>query len=297
MLLGVILCIAAEIAAAQVTPPDPSEPPPIVEQQLENLTQASDDAATEDDSYLQELVQFTKDPVNLNDADKGQLQELKILSPIQISNLILYRKLLGNFISIYELQAVPDWDIDLIKRLRPYITVSKNVDVFNSIGSRLKNGRNTLLLRNTQILEKSKGYLLNSSNATNFYPGSSQHILLRYKYVFKNQLQYGITGEKDAGEQFFRRAQKDGFDFYSAHFFARNLGIIKTLALGDFTINLGQGLTKWGSLAFNKGADVLNIKRQSDVLRPYNSTGEIQFNRGIGITLQKNKWEATGFVP
>src|SRR6185437_8366231 len=139
---------------AQDTPHDPVEPPPIVEQQLENLTQASDDATTEDDSYLQELVQFIKDPINLNYADEGQLQELKILSPIQISNLILYRKLLGNFISIYELQAVPDWDINLIKSLRPYITVSSKVDVFNSVGSRLKNGRNSVLLRNIQVLEK-----------------------------------------------------------------------------------------------------------------------------------------------
>lgn len=281
---------------AQVTPPDPTEPPPVIEQQLENLTQASDDATTEDDSYLQELVQFIKDPVNLNYADEGQLQELKILSPLQISNLMLYRKLLGNFISIYELQAVPDWDIDLIKSLRPYIMVSSKVDVFNSIGSRLKNGRNTILLRDIQTLEKSKGYLENSATVTNLYPGSPQHVLLRYKYIFKNLLQYGITGEKDAGEQFFKGGQKNGFDFYSAHFFVKNLGIIKSLAIGDFTVSMGQGLTQWGSLAFKKGPDVLNIKRQSDVLRPYNSAGEIAFNRGIGITLQKNNWEATGFA-
>ena len=114
-----LVSISFENLCAQVMPPaDPAEPPPMVEQQLENLTQASDDATTEDDSYLQELVQYIKDPVNLNYADEGQLQELKMLSPIQISNLILYRKLLGNFISIYELQAVPDWDINLIKSLR-----------------------------------------------------------------------------------------------------------------------------------------------------------------------------------
>jgi len=291
-----LLGISPEYMRAQDTPHDPVEPPPIVEQQLENLTQASDDATTEDDSYLQKLVQYIKDPINLNYADEGQLQELKILSPIQISNLILYRKLLGKFISIYELQAVPDWDIDLIKRIRPYITVSNKADLFNSVGSRLKNGRNTLLLRNIQILEKSRGYLLNSSNAINFYPGSPQHTLVRYKYTFKNLLQYGVTGEKDAGEQFFKGAQKKGFDFYSAHFFVRNIGIIKSLALGDFTVSLGQGLTQWGSLAFNKGAEVLNIKRESDILRPYNSAGEIAFNRGIGITLQKDKWQATGFV-
>ncbi|MGZ3767622.1 MAG: ComEA family DNA-binding protein, partial [Bacteroidia bacterium] len=292
---SLLLCISSENLYAQVTPPDPTEPPPVVEQQLENLTEASDDAATEDDSYLQELVQFIKDPINLNYADEGQLKELKLLSPIQISNLILYRRLLGNFISIYELQAVPDWDIDFIRRIRPYIMVSSKVDVFNSIGSRLKNGRNTLLMRDIQTLEKSKGYLLDNSTATNFYPGSPQHLLIRYKYSFKNLLQYGITAEKDAGEQFFKGGQKSGFDYYSAHFFIRNLGIIKSLAIGDFTVNLGQGLTQWGGLAFKKGSDVLNIKRQSDVLRPYNSAGEIAFNRGVGITLQKNNWEATGF--
>lgn len=296
MVLCLLFCIFFGNITAQLTPADPTEPPPVIEQQLENLTQSSDDATTEDDSYLQDLVQFIKDPINLNEADEGQLQELKILSPIQISSFILYRKLLGTFISIYELQAVPDWDLDLIKRLRPYVTVSTKVDVFKSIGSRLKNGSNTLLLRDIQTLEKSKGYLLDSSNATNFYPGSSQHVLIRYKYRFKNLLQFGVTAEKDAGEQFFKGAQKNGFDFYSAHFFVRNLGIIKSLAIGDFTISMGQGLTQWGSLAFKKGADVLNIKRQSDVLRPYNSAGEIAFNRGLGITLQKNNWEASGFA-
>ncbi len=76
----------------------------------------------------------------------------------------------------------------------------------------------------------------------------------------------------------------------------RNLGVIKALAIGDFAVNMGQGLTEWQSLAFNKGAEITNIKRQSDVLRPYNSAGEIEFNRGIGITLQKNNWETTVFA-
>jgi Helix-hairpin-helix motif len=281
---------------AQVSPPDRTEPPPIVQQELENLTEASDDVVTEDDAYLQELNHFIKEPLNLNTADEGELQELKLLSPLQISNLLSYRKLLGNFINIYELQAVPGWDVGLIRRIRLYVSVTNSVEVFNSLATRLKHGQNTLLLRTSQVLERSRGYLLDSSVATNFYPGSPQKILLRYKYTFKNLVQYGITAEKDAGEQFFKGAQRDGFDFYSAHFFARNLGLIKSLAIGDFTVNLGQGLTQWQGLAFKKSVDVLNIKRQSDVLRPYNSAGEVAFNRGAGITLQRNRWEATAFA-
>ena len=214
--LVLLLCSSIEYAYAQVAPPEPAEPPAILEQQLENLTESADDVVTEDDSYLQELVQFIKEPLNLNYADEGQLQELKLLSPLQINNLIAYRNLLGNLINIYELQAIPGWDVSLTRRIRPYVTVSSKLDVFNSIGSRLQNGENMLLVRGAQVLEKSRGYLPDSSGATNFYPGSPAKILVRYKYIFKNLLQYGITAEKDAGEQFFKGSQKNGFDFYSA---------------------------------------------------------------------------------
>ncbi|HKC35469.1 MAG TPA: hypothetical protein VKB95_05375, partial [Chitinophagaceae bacterium] len=69
------------------------------EQQLENLTDA-DQTETEDDSYLQQLEQFRKNPVNLNTADENDLRELKILSGLQIANFFSYRKIFGKFISV-----------------------------------------------------------------------------------------------------------------------------------------------------------------------------------------------------
>ena len=266
------------------------------EQQLENITENNEDVETEDDSYLQQLQQFLKNPINLNVVNAAELKELRILTPIQIQNFILYRTLVGKLVDIYELQAVPTWDLQTIQKIRPYISVSLQVDVLNTINNRLKKGEHNILIRASQVPEKSKGYLLDSSAATNFYPGSPQKILFRYKYSFKNLLQYGIVAEKDAGEQFFKGKQKQGFDFYSIHLFARKIGIIQFLTVGDFTVNLGQGLTQWQSLAFKKSPDVINIKREADVLRPYNSAGEINFHRGVGITLAKNRWQLTTFV-
>ncbi len=267
---------------------------PVAEQQLENITENNSDNETEDDSYLQQMQQFIKHPLNINTAGEDELKELKVLSPLQIQNLLSYRSLFGKFIDMYELQAVPGFTVDVIQKIKPFITVSTQQKLTDNIKARLQNGEHSLLARVTQTLEKSKGYLLDS--ATNFYPGSAKKILLRYKYQFKNLLQYGLLAEKDAGEQFFKGSQKQGFDFYSAHFFLRNSGSIKSLAVGDFTVNLGQGLTQWQSLAFKKSADVVNIKREADVLRPYNSAGEIYFHRGAGITIQKNKWQATIFT-
>lgn len=290
--LLVFLHVCVYHAAAQDEPATPV----IDEQALENLTQNNEDAETEDDGYLQDMQHFIKEPLNLNTAEESDLQRLKILTPLQLYSFFSYRNLLGNFINIYELQAVPGWDVLLIRKIRPYITVSAPGSLARSLKTRFKNGENSLLVRASGLLERSKGYLKDPNTANNFYPGSPQKFLIRYKYRYKNLLQYGITAEKDAGEQFFKGHQRMGFDFYSAHFFARNLGIIKSLAIGDFSVSLGQGLVQWQGLAFKKGADVLNIKRQDDVLRPYNSAGEIIFHRGAGVTLQKGPFQATAFV-
>ncbi|MFZ1530259.1 MAG: helix-hairpin-helix domain-containing protein [Ferruginibacter sp.] len=267
-----------------------------VEQQLENITENSEDAETEDDSYLQLLAEYIKHPINLNTADAGTLQELRLLSPMQIQYLLGYRSYLGKFLSIYEIQAVPGFDLATIQKIRPYVIAVENLNLIDAVTSRLSNGSHSIMVRVGQVLEKSKGYKLDSTQATNFYPGSEQRLFLRYKYNFKNLLQYGVVAEKDPGEEFFKGSQKQGFDYYSAHFFLRNAGIVKSLALGDFTVNLGQGLTQWMNLAFKKGPDVLATKRQSSVLRPYNSAGEINFHRGAGITIGKNNWEATIFA-
>lgn len=269
---------------------------PVTEQQLENNTENNQDVETEDDSYQQQLQQFLKNPLNLNSADESELKELRILTPLQIKNLLIYRLLAGKLIDLYELQAVPGWHLETIQKLRPYIRVSSLINLAGTIKSRMKKGEHSLLLRGSQVLERSKGYLLDPATATNFYPGSPQKIMLRYKYSFKSLLQYGIVAEKDAGEQFFKGKQKPGFDFYSFHLFVRKLGIIRSLAIGDFTVNLGQGLIQWQNLAFKKSADVMAIKRESEILRPYNSAGEINFHRGVGITLEKKYWQLTAFV-
>jgi len=281
--------------AAQVPQPVPNPTNTTVEQQLENITENNEDAETEDDSYLQQLSQFQGNPVNLNDANENLLKELRLLSPMQVQNFLSYRAVMGKLISLYELQAVPGWDLSTIHKLMPFVMVSDKTAFVETIGSRLKNGGHQILGRVSQTLEKSKGYQLDSSLAKNFYPGSPQQFFFRYKYVYKNLLQYGVTGEKDAGEAFFKGGQKQGFDFYSAHFFVRNIGFVQSLALGDFTVNMGQGLTQWMSLAFKKGPDITAVKRQSAVLRPYNSSGELFFHRGAGITVGKKNWQATVF--
>ncbi|MBK8310252.1 MAG: hypothetical protein IPL04_04470 [Chitinophagaceae bacterium] len=213
---------------------------------------------------------------------------------MQKSLSLTYRNLFGKLISLYELQAVPSWDIGTIKKLVPFITTATAISLKDEAGMRFSDGEHSLLLRGIQVLEKAKGF--DKSTTGTKYLGSPQRVFFRYRYTYKNLLQFGIVGDKDAGEQFLKGAQNKGFDFYSFHLFARKIGIIQSLALGDFSVNLGQGLTQWQGLAFKKSVDVMGVKRQSATLRPYNSAGEFYFNRGAGVTIKKGKIESTVFA-
>ena len=288
--LFVLISCICQGGIAQAIPDD------TMEQKMESMIETNEELSTDDDSYIQQLRQFRRNPINLNYTNGTELFALMILSQLQIQDLLSYRNQLGNFISIYELQAIPGWDLHTIEKLRPYITVCTEIDVIKTIGQRIKNGTKTILATASQQIEKSKGYKLKTGTATNFYSGSPQHLFIRYKYNFKNVLQYGFTCEKDPGEQFFKGYQQHGFDFYSAHFFAKNIGIIRSLALGDYQLNIGQGLIHWLGPGYKKSADVIFIKRQSSVSTPYNSAGEIYFHRGAAISIGLKKFEITAFA-
>lgn len=266
------------------------ELPPNTQQQLENLAEANEEELQEDDQLFQQLEYFRKHPLNLNTASKDELKALRFVTDLQIDHLVRYRNLFGKLINIYELQAVPTWDLTTIRKIVPYATAGDAVTVKENFLSRFK-GDQTLLLRARRVLEKSRGY---DTSLNPHYLGDRNHLMFRYRYQYKDLLYYGLVADKDAGEQFFKGKSK-GFDFYSLHFFARRLGAVKSLAVGDYTVNFGQGLIQWQSLGFGKSPDVMAIKRQAPVLLPYRSAGEFYFNRGIGITIQKKNLEATVF--
>ncbi len=262
---------------------------------LEAMTERND-AEPEDDSYEQGLENWKLHPLDLNHAGSDELATLPGLTALQIADFMIYRKLLGPLLSLYELQAVPGWELETIRELLPYIKVGKDESLYSAVRERWNGGNSSLLLRPALVLEKSAGYERPVGGSTSYYTGSPEKIFLRYSYNYKQLLQYGLTGEKDAGEPFLRNAQRYGFDFYSFHFFLRNTGIVRDLALGDFTVNLGQGLVQWQTIAFTKGGSVLDIKRQASRLRPYHSAGEFNFHRGCGITLKKGDWSSTIFI-
>ncbi len=243
-----------------------------------NLNTSLDSDITQSDmtgTSLNEQFDFLKDkPIDLNKVSSEELVDLFFLSPSQIKTFISYRNAMGYFIDFHELQSLPGWDLSLLRVIRPYVYVSTPNDMATFINSNLKNQKSLFLLRYSNSFIKRDSM-------------NNHSLAFRYNYDSKKNISIGINGENDTGENFEFTKNKKGFDFASGYFNYKGNGLLKSLIVGDYLINLGQGLIHWQSAGFNKGASVDCIKRQGSTLKPYHSFGEFNFLRGVALQLKK----------
>ena len=263
--------------------------PDAVQQVIEDFLQNAESEGDFDFNTIFENLEFyLSRPLDLNRANQSELEELGLLSDVQVLNLLNHRRMAGDFISIYELQAVASFDLLDIRRILPYVTVDKGLDDYQlPVWQMMREGNNELYVRWSRILEEQKGYRpLGEGETASRYLGSPDQLYTRFRHFYSNKLSYGFTAEKDRGEAFFRGSNRQGFDFYSAHFFLRNYNrTIKALAIGDYAVSLGQGLVLFSGFGRGKSSFVMNIKRSSQTLRPYTSVNEVNFQRGAAATL------------
>ena len=318
-----MLLVAACAARAQV---DEAIPRDLIEQRIEIAAERLGDNADVDLTNLFEvLVDRYRDPLDLNRATAEELAELNLLNDVQIGALLAHVDRTGRMLSLYELQTINGFDPATIALIRPFVTVREDAGRSSaSLKEILKNGDHELWVRSIYGLEKRRGFawengglgrdyydpdgdplpdyddpaVLDSLRRNNrLYLGPSYKLYTRYRFRYRQNISFGITAEKDEGEEFFTGTQPDGFDFYSAHLFLRNMGRVKAVAVGDFQAQFGQGLTYWSGLAFaSKSSFTMNIKRNATGLSPYTSVNENLFLRGGGATIDLGgNFELTAF--
>ncbi len=273
-------------------------------QNLELLGEQNGDDNVDYTSLIENLQQFKQNPINLNSTNKEELADLQLLSEIQINALLTHIEKNGKLLTIYELQSIDGFDLETINKIKPYVKVTDNFNSAHfSINEMFKSGSNEVVLRYQRVLEKQAGYTSRTlqqlqESPSKYYVGGEERIFARYRFRYSNNVSWGITGEKDAGETFKKidsLNKKAGFDFYSAHFFLRNIKFVKALAIGDYQASFGQGLTMWKGFGFGKSIAIVNMKRNAMGLRSYNSVDENRFLRGAATTLKFGKIEATAF--
>ncbi len=264
--LLLLLMVAVQFAFAQEE----------IENEMEQVTTNSTEQTIEPVENLPIDGQLKFD---INTVTAEELSTLLILKPQEIEAFILHRKQYGNFLSLLELQAIENWDIVVVKKILPHLYFSSSLDKIN-VKHSIAKGKHLLLYRT--------GGKPNSYNAHASWLTKNRQ-LLSYKFKYKNQLYAGFTLEKDAGE-------KHLLDHYSVFFHLKNKGVIKDLLLGDYNVNMGQGLVHWQGYAFGRSSNLLGGYRQGKFIQPHSGTDENRFHRGIALVLKKGKLEIGGFA-
>ena len=280
-----------------------------LQQTLENFSE-NQEITFDYSELLEELEMLKNYPINLNADQFDQLQRLFLLNENQIENLKSYIQENDQLLSVYELLLIDGFTRENIEVILPFIEVKpiEKLELPN-IRQLNKYGRHDVFFRYQRILQDQNGFqeYEEGDNPNSHYLGNADKFYVKYKYTYLRQFQWGITAEKDAGELFLKKPDNQqlqtaidpyfhkGFDFTSLHLYAQDLGIIKQIALGDYHLLFGQGLTLWTGLSFGKSSDAVQLKRFESFIKPNTSSNENGFLRGAAIHFGKKRWSAILF--
>jgi hypothetical protein len=273
----------------------------LIQQRIEFIAEQAGQEEIDLTNILDQLNYYFEHPLNLNFASYEDLENLGLLNEFQIKNLLLHIQMNGKLIVIYELQSLKFWDLGTIQLLLPFVKVDDKLDqVHVGLKEALKYGDFETFTRFQTTIQNKHGSSavpdsIKKQNSS-YYWGNKDHYYARMRYSYRTNFSIGVTADKDPGEQFFKGSESTGFDFYSLHAFYKGGKYLKAIALGDYQIQIGQGLNVWSGYAFGKSSDVTNIKKSANPIRPYTSVDESRFMRGAAIDLGYKRFSLTSFA-
>lgn len=251
-------------------------------------------------TLLEDLVYYSKHPLNLNTADQEDFISLGFLSENDILMILDYRAALKEYVEVDELKLA-GLSVQKVEDLKWFVRVKSIEDrqYLRHPKELLRAGSHQLFLRHSRILETQKGYTGPNPN----FQGSPDKLYLRYNYTFERKLKIGVVLEKDEGETFFKGSNSarlteplGGFDYRNAYVSYRSKGIAKHTVLGAYSLQLGQGLVCWTGFSIGKSAYILQSKKLGEELLPYSSVNEARYLSGAATHLSLGKFTLTPYL-
>lgn len=285
LLFGVLLMFPVLLHAQEIT-------------DIEKLLQDNDVEASE--SYYEDIVatllNLAAHPININSAPFDSLKMLFFLSDAQIDNLLEFRERQGAFMHPNEMLLVTGIGTRDLENIKPFIRIGS----YTPGATRFPRLHHEMLARVKTTRPKQAGYKRYSREAfiyekdyltkkRNRFQGPPVSTLLKYKANAGTRWQGGITLENDAGENYFTKNQKTGFDFLSAHLCFTPGKVVQKICIGDYKIQWGQGLIAWGGFSSGKSSAALGNEKSGNGIMPYFSTDENRFLRGGALSLQPSR--------
>ncbi|MEL6152567.1 MAG: hypothetical protein AAFQ78_00915 [Bacteroidota bacterium] len=237
----------------------------------------------------EQLWEYYQQPLNLNSASYETLQSLHILTEVQLDALCRHTAQYGPLLSIYELQAIPTFDLATIRRLAPFVYVTEvTMDPRNQLlwPQLLGKSNSYALLRYGRTLPAKQGYAYDEKRGAAPYAGSSDSFITRLQVRHPRGWGIGLSARKGAGEAFTWDAatQRYGLAPWRCHFLLKDWGRLQTLVVGDYAVGFGQGLVLHAGFGMNKSSETIKVLRINNRgIRPHAALSNTAF-KGIATT-------------
>jgi hypothetical protein len=296
LLLLVPLLAPSAVTPAQPAPDTLRSDSTAVYDSLERvLDERSPDAQTSAQA-AEILTRLADNPLALNHSTAPELSTIPAVPPSLARRIVRHRTEQGPFPHVSALTAVEGLDAARLRSIRPYVRVTSGgptdpdrTGSFPSIPSPetiLTNLDFEVIQRMTRELDLGRGYERDTTQTT--FRGSPERLTTRLRLAYERRLQLALTLDKDPGEPFRWSPETNtyGFDHLAGNLSLRDWGRLRTLVLGDYSVQYGQGVALWQGLTFGKGRDPVSpLVRSGRGIVPFQSTSENRFFRGAAATV------------
>jgi hypothetical protein len=219
---------------------------------------------------------YLANPLNINLVSETELQSSLLFNAEQITAFLSFRKQIGFFQSILELQSIPGWDLDFLRRIQDYVVCNP----VNPSWWKPNASTHQILFKTDWTAETKKGFTDPDLRSKTRYVGDRTNQTLRYRGQLNANLRMGFLLQKDAGE-------KDLSDFSSGFVEFKSKGVLEKVILGDFINQWGQGLVQSGGFSLGKSFESIKATQKFNLGGlAYSSSVEYGYYRGINTTLK-----------
>lgn len=252
----------------------------LMQQLSEELVDADDEQQWE--SQLELLTELHENPLDINSASREQLLALPFLSERAVDGILNYRAQNGRLRSLGELLLVGEMNSSERRWLHHFVKVSDEAEQGRGkTQSWWGKGRHEVFARADVPLYNRAGWSWSRGLANRW----------RYTWQQGGHLDAGLRAETDAGEAMMNR-QTPLWDSYGGHVQLKEVGPLKNAVLGDFKVGFGEGLVLNNGLRLGKLS--MGLWRTASGLRPHRSADEVNYLRGLGVTLDLGRqWQLT----
>ena len=264
---------------------------------IEQLVDNNDEISSSNwQNLMEDLAELKEHPIHINTATKEQLERFPFLSDRLVENILYYIYKHGPMLTEKELMMVKDMDIRIARLLKLFITFQQpdKEPSKPALKNIFKYGKHELSTRVDIPFYTRAGYQPYTSayiqeNPNKRYLGKSFYHNVRYQFHYSDKVYVGLTAEKDAGEQFFVDKNRKGYDYYSPYIYLRNIGKLKTLALGNYRLSYGYGLVMNTDFGMGKTATLSTLGNKARGIKKHSSTDEYNYFQGIAGSIYLTK--------